>query len=356
MYKNIVPFKNSKNSTLVKFPMAEYIMERKIRNFVINHFCNDFLASYRKFFLKSNRKSNFLFKEIFFNHYLDIKINDIISSKVIYDNEIISFEKTHEVTSNDIVQGLPKLDSILESSLDVEQTNYRELSVCIPFNSKQDLFITPYKIFFNFVPTRLIKIFGNKYNSRENKEPEIFGWMFFSTIAGRNLYTKILFYCQFKLKTYIVNSLQRIYREQNITIGKKIFESIINVMFSRILIVYSLYNPFNCGETMNFKVFNKILNVSTQLKRPPLIGIPTINGISKSVKESNNLLNSVSFKDTINDLTRRALYNPKDWLISIKADLILSRKLRMGTAINRRTDIYYSIRHLLYNNMNLNEM
>ena len=86
----------------------------------------------------------------------------------------------------------------------------------------------------------------------------------------------------------------------------------------------------------------------------PPIGFPVIDGISKSVKGSDRLLSSISFKDTVNDLTKRTLFGSKDWLDSTKSNLILGRRLKIGSNIQNKTDIYFSIKNLLFQNKYFN--
>jgi hypothetical protein len=121
-------------------------------------------------------------------------------------------------------------------------------------------------------------------------------------------------------------------------------------MFSRILIINPLYNPFLYNETINYKIYLKIIKTTKRLKKLPLIGLPIIDGISKSVKESNRLLSSLSFKDTLNDLTKRTLFGSKDWLTSTKSNLILSQRIKIGSNLKNKTEIYFSTKDLILKN------
>ena len=144
-----------------------------------------------------------------------------------------------------------------------------------------------------------------------------------------------------KIKLYIANSLQRVYKEQNINVARKTFESIINTMFSRIIIITPMGNPFLPSEKINIKLYFILIDVQKLFNYIPPIGLPVVDGISKSVYESNRLLSAISFRDSINNLTKKCLYGQKDWLTSIKANLLTGQKLKIGTNLSDKLNKYY---------------
>jgi len=349
MYKKINNARVYSNFTRLKFPINTSNVERKKGSFTTNIFSIDKSATYKTFFLKNNKPLNFTFKDIFYKRLSKIKVKNNLSSKIIDSKGFLSYVKIFEVSGNDIVQGLPKLESLLESSIEPASYNYIDFSLGVPIQNKKNVFITSFDTHFincNAEPIVLIP----KYNSKERKDPEVSCWFHFATLNSRFNLEKTLLYNRLKFKSFIVNSLQRIYKEQNITVARKIFESVINVMFSRILIINPLYNPFLHDETINFKIYLKILQTTTRLKKLPLIGLPIIDGISKSVKTSDRVLSSLSFKDTLNDLTKRTLFGSKDWLTSTKSNLILGQKIRIGSNLKDITDIYFSTKNLMLKN------
>lgn len=353
MYKKIKDKRTFSNFIIVKFSDNLNKVERKINSIVENYFSCENSIVYKTLFLLNNKISNFTFKNIFYKKLSKIKTGAQFSSKIIDSKGFLSYEKTYEISGNDIVQGLPKLESLLESSIEPTNNDYVEISLCIPIKKGKNAFITSYKTQFNDSYDE-IKVFSPKHNTKERRDPEISCWFNYMTISNRFDLKKTLFYNRLKLKSFIVNSLQRIYKEQNITVARKIFESVINVMFSRILIINPLYNPFLYEETINYKIYLKILQTTTLLRKLPIIGLPIIDGISKSVKESNRLLSSLSFKDTLNDLTRRTLFGSNDWLTSTKSNLILGKKIMLGSNLKNKTDIYFSTKNLILKNKHFN--
>lgn len=349
MYNKLNNRKIFSSFTIAKYPFNSNEVKRKIGHIVSNYFSYIDLIIYKTFFLSKNNTSSFIFKDIFYKMFLKKKMDAHFSSKIIDPKGFLSYEKTYEVSGNDIVQGLPKLESLLESSIEPANTDSIEFSLGLSFGRGKSAFIRSSEIYFNdnCIET---KVFVPKYNLKERKDPEISCWFYYTEISTKRSLEKTLFYNRIKLKTFVVNSLQRIYKEQNITVARKIFETAINVMFSRILIINPLYNPFLYNETINYKIYLKIIKTTKRLKKLPLIGLPIIDGISKSVKESNRLLSSLSFKDTLNDLTKRTLFGSKDWLTSTKSNLILSQRIKIGSNLKNKTEIYFSTKDLILKN------
>jgi len=281
------------------------------------------------------------------NIYHEQKKNTISSkSEKLYSyikkKELFAFTEQKQTISVDIVQGIPKLNSLLELTYTTKKLNNLEINYQLQKNNLR-LFISSYNLKIN---KEIINIknklnLKKKINKVENINPEKFLWYYFTKLLINNQVEKSLFHTMSKTKKYLVNSLTRIYIEQNIKLKSKIFSCIINVMFSRIIIVIPLYNPFFYLESLDINVYSKIYKIQTKLGGLQPIVIPCIEGISKSVKKNKNLLNVISFSDTINNLINKCLFGANDWLLTIKSNLILSQKLKIGTNIKNLNQKYY---------------
>src|SRR5690606_19498338 len=97
------------------------------------------------------------------------------------------------------------------------------------------------------------------------------------------------------------------------------------------------------NEKLSLKLYLKIIRTSKLCKTIPPIALPFVDGISKSVYESNKTLSVISFRDAITNITKKCLYGSKDWLNSVKAKLLAGQQLKMGTKITGKSLQYYII-------------
>ncbi len=266
----------------------------------------------------------------------------------LYENQLIGIDTTEEMSSNDIVSGLPKLNSLLENSFEAENTQYFLSNLNLDSLHLKELKINNYYLTINRKEGELEGLKKNNQR-RENKDPEILLWSLFSNYKIKNSLIKSLIYCTFKTKSIILNSLVKVYKDQNIKLQKKIFAGVVNTMFNRVYIAETISNPFIKNDEIYIKLYLKLIKLGISLNFIPPIGLPFVEGISKSVTNSPRLLNSISFRDTTNSLIYHSLYQPKDWLTSIKSKLILGQRIDIGTSMFIKSKPYNNINNFLIN-------
>lgn len=251
-------------------------------------------------------------------------------SSFFYENQLIGIATTEVMSGNDIVSGLPKLNSLMENSFDSENSQYLELFFDNSVNYLTDITINNYNLYFSKKKEYEL---DKRNHKRENKDPELYLWFLFSNYKKKNSLSKSLRYSILKVKQTILNSLMWVYKEQNIKLHSKIFSNVVNTMFNKVFIAEALSNPLLKNDEIYVKLYLKLVNLSKSLNFIPPIGLIIVEGISKSVTGSLRLLNSISFRDTTNNLVHYSLYQPNDWLTSIKSKLILGQKTDIGTSI-----------------------
>lgn len=267
-------------------------------------------------------------------------------SKFLYENQLVGITTTEEMSSSDIVSGLPKLNSLMENSFEPENTQYLQTIFSENYNSQKNFKISDYNLHLSIEKRDII---NKKINKRENKDPELYLWFLFSKYKMKSSLNKTLKYSISKTKHTILNSLIRVYKEQNIKLNNKIFANVVNTMFNKVLIAESLSNPFMTYDKIYLKLYLKLLKLGKSLNFIPPIGLIFVEGISKSVTNSQRLLNSISFRDTTNNLISYSLYQPKDWLTSIKSKLILGQKIDVGTSVFIKNKFLDNINNLMIN-------
>lgn len=130
---------------------------------------------------------------------------------------------------------------------------------------------------------------------------------------------------------YIINDVLRIYAAQGQNISPKHLEVIVRQMFSRVQIEESGDSPYIVGQ-----VLSKALAVHTnkQLEeegKEPMQFTQLLLGITKVSIYSDSFLSAASFQDTTRVLISAATSGRVDHLRGLKENVIIGRKIPVGT-------------------------
>lgn len=186
--------------------------------------------------------------------------------------------------TEDIVQGIPKIEQLLEA---------RELK-----NIKDQ-----------FSLNSLIQLKFKKYKKHYSKKEAV--------------YKSIIF-----IQQYIVDSVQKVYQSQGVNISDKHIEIIVKQMTSKVRIT----NPGNTGLLRGDIVYlDWIELINSCLKGKKSQYEPIILGISKACLEMDGFISAASFQETIKILSRAAILQKRDFLRGLKENLILGHLVPIGT-------------------------
>nr|YP_009424459.1 DNA-directed RNA polymerase subunit beta [Ulva flexuosa]ARO34783.1 DNA-directed RNA polymerase subunit beta [Ulva flexuosa] len=184
--------------------------------------------------------------------------------------------------TEDIVQGIPKIEQLLEARENVKD---------------------------QFSLNSLIKLKFKKYKKHYSKKEAV--------------YKSIIF-----IQQYIVDSVQKVYQSQGVNISDKHIEIIVKQMTSKVRIT----NPGNTGLLRGDIVYlDWIELINSGLKGKKSQYEPIILGISKACLEMDGFISAASFQETIKILSRAAILQKRDFLRGLKENLILGHLVPIGT-------------------------
>nr|YP_010576332.1 RNA polymerase beta'' subunit [Angiopteris fokiensis]UZN43873.1 RNA polymerase beta'' subunit [Angiopteris fokiensis] len=188
--------------------------------------------------------------------------------------------------SGDIIQGLPKVEQLLEArsinsvSLDLEKN-------------------------FLFWNNTMIRLVGN----------------FWSHFLG--VKTSIE-QCQL----FLVNKVQKVYRSQGVQISDKHIEIIVRQMTSKVITLEDgMANVFSPGELIELsraQRMNRALKESISHK-------PIVLGMTKASLNTTSFISEASFQETTRVLARAALQGRIDWLKGLKENVVPGSVVPTGT-------------------------
>ncbi|MBR5419292.1 DNA-directed RNA polymerase subunit beta' [Candidatus Saccharibacteria bacterium] len=136
---------------------------------------------------------------------------------------------------------------------------------------------------------------------------------------------------------YILNDILAIYAAQGHEISAKHLEIIIRQMFSRVMIEEAGDTAFVTGDIVSrAAVAEENARVLAEGKKPAEFS-QMLLGISKVSLYSDSFLSAASFQDTTRVLISSAISGRVDHLKGLKENVIIGRKIPVGTGINALT-------------------
>jgi DNA-directed RNA polymerase subunit beta' len=271
--------------------------------------------------------------------YFEQDVNSVFckNSEFIETGETLGLLNLEKEITGDIVQGLPRIEEILEAR------KKNVISKRMPTSQKKGLLVqktsldpsfefrklgTPIKENEKVNPHKLLKVYFNYY-----------GLIKFCVCdrTDKIKYNRLIknyegSYKSFKkVQSFILNSVQSVYQSQGVTINDKHLEVIIKQMTTKVLITHEGNTPLLRREVIDLyhiKYINEIIN--TQGKQSACY-VPLLLGITKAALNNPSFISAASFQETTRVLTKAAIEGRIDWLRGLKENIIIGHLIPAGT-------------------------
>ena len=134
---------------------------------------------------------------------------------------------------------------------------------------------------------------------------------------------------------YLVEEVQKVYRDQGVSIHDKHIELIVRQMTRRIGVQEPGDTDFLPGERVDAKVFRDTNRRMVEDGQRPAEGRPEIMGITKASLATESWLSAACFQETTRVLTEAAIDGRGDNLIGLKENIIIGKLIPAGTGMMR---------------------
>lgn len=312
LYKLKINFKNitklnghKKNPSIKKY---EYII-KKLKN-QEKQLLTKKIKTEKYLQIKNKKISEFVYADKKFNEFkkniysciISQKRNNLIKTKkikahltntnskinkknmIIKKNNLLFYSLYEKQKTKDIVQGLPKIEQLLES----KKTINLEKIINNPHEKLK----------------RLFNDFSKNYSN---------------SIATRKSIEKI--------QNYLIKKIQNVYESQGVEISDKHIEIIIKQMTNKVIINKEGESKFITGEIIEL---NKIEKLNEKLSKK-IEYEPILIGISKTSLTCQSFISAASFQETTKVLSKAAIEGKIDWLYGIKENIVLGNIIPVGT-------------------------
>jgi hypothetical protein len=200
--------------------------------------------------------------------------------------------------TEDIVQGLPKVEELFEA---------RRTKALQPIlNNSHDQLVNHFE----------------KFKKREYTSVEI---------AAKESILRI--------QQDLVAGVQRVYQSQGVNISDKHVEIITKQMTSRVFIENGGLTSFLYGDLVEFYELENCCRLANQYNLTAPIYEPMVIGITKAALRTESFLSAASFQETTRVLTQASLQTKYDFFDGLKENVIIGRLIPAGTGFSVQTSI-----------------
>ncbi len=138
---------------------------------------------------------------------------------------------------------------------------------------------------------------------------------------------------------YLVEEVQKVYRDQGVSIHDKHIELIVRQMTRRVAIQEPGDSEFLPGERCDQWQFADVNRRLVTEGQRPAEGRPEIMGITKASLATDSWLSAASFQETTRVLTEAAIEGRSDSMIGLKENIIIGKLIPAGTGLMRHREL-----------------
>ena len=133
---------------------------------------------------------------------------------------------------------------------------------------------------------------------------------------------------------YLVDEVQRVYRSQGVEIADKHIEIIVRQMTKKVKILDAGDTNLLPGELIEMQTFEKENKAAEEAGNTPATCEYMLLGITKASLNTESFISAASFQETTRILTEAAVEGKKDLLRGLKENVIIGRLIPAGTGFH----------------------
>jgi len=267
-------------------------------------------------------------------------------------NDLIAFLTYEVAKTEDIIQGLPRVEELLEarppkskaiiatipgyvsvvSKVDIEEETANDLVTIVikNYGELEEKYTLP----------RLRKVvktgdFVNLGDRLTDGQPDLRELLqvyfeFYSTVLKLDNYSACLKSFK-KIQILLIFEIQNVYKSQGVDISDKHIEIIVRQMTQKVRVEDSGKTTLVPGELVDLEKIRRINAIANYQGYETATYTPILLGITKASLSTDSFISAASFQETARVLTKAAVEGKKDWLKGLKENVIVGRLIPAGT-------------------------
>jgi DNA-directed RNA polymerase subunit beta' len=262
---------------------------------------------------------------------------------------------TGGIAGDDITQGLPRVEELFEGRKPKKMAILSEISGVVSFDEIKKN--APRSIIVTNRETGEIRsypvIFGSIVKVSEGDNVEIGDEL---TEGALNPHDVLRILGVAAVQNYLIQEVQRVYRQQGVDINDRHIEVIVRQMMRKVrvedpgdteLLTGSMVDVFEF-EDANSRIQKRIEEGETELK--PATSSVMLLGITKASLATDSFLSAASFQETTRVLTEAAIKGKIDPLLGLKENVIIGKLIPAGSGMERYRDFEDKFEYGAYEN------
>jgi DNA-directed RNA polymerase subunit beta' len=320
---------------------------------------NDFkLGDFVRLNSKSGSHDTFILGQIISNEFPTFKIRtarpylisqgavlNVNHGNLVQQGDLLSVLVYERPKTGDIVQGLPRIEEILEArrpknscelapidgqvSLDLRG----EIPTIVISNQDTTIALTQ-KLDkgFLFSDHSFVKV-GQPLTDGKINPHDLLGAYFAYYKEKYDVFEASRLSLQ-RIQLFLVREVQNVYASQGVTISDKHVEVIVRQMTSKVRVIYGGNTTLLPDELVDLHQIKRINNTVTKEEFVSADYYPILLGITKASLNTESFISAASFQETTRVLTDAAIEGKTDWLHGLKENVIIGRLIPAGTGFD----------------------
>nr|YP_009391853.1 RNA polymerase b''''-subunit [Acrosorium ciliolatum]ARW59997.1 RNA polymerase b''''-subunit [Acrosorium ciliolatum] len=137
-----------------------------------------------------------------------------------------------------------------------------------------------------------------------------------------------------EIQLMLVKEIQLVYQSQGVDISDKHIEVIVRQMTSKVKVENGGDTDYLPGEIIELQKIEAINNSLVLINKSMASYFPILLGITKASLNTESFISAASFQETTKVLTEAAISGKLDWLRGLKENVIIGRLIPAGTGFN----------------------
>ncbi|MGC5197190.1 DNA-directed RNA polymerase subunit beta' [Aphanothece microscopica] len=250
--------------------------------------------------------------------------------------------------TGDIVQGLPRIEELLEARRPRESTILCRKSGTVQIKQgddddtitvtviEADDVISEYPI---LLGRNVMVSDGQQVSAGESLtdgpiNPHELLECFFEDLRSRKPTMDAAQEAISKLQFRMVTEVQNVYKSQGVSISDKHIEVIVRQMTSKVRIEDAGDTTLLPGELIELRQVEQVNSAMAITGGAPAEFTPVLLGITKASLNTDSFISAASFQETTRVLTEAAIEGKSDWLRGLKENVIIGRLIPAGTGFS----------------------
>ena len=250
--------------------------------------------------------------------------------------------------TGDIVQGLPRIEELLEARRPRESAVLCRKSGIVQIKQgddddsltvsviEADDMITEYPI---LLGRNVMVSDGQQVSAGESLtdgpiNPHELLECYFEDLRGRRPTLEAAMEAISKLQFRMVTEVQNVYKSQGVSISDKHIEVIVRQMTSKVRVEDAGDTTLLPGELMELRQVEQTNAAMAITGGAPAEFTPVLLGITKASLNTDSFISAASFQETTRVLTEAAIEGKSDWLRGLKENVIIGRLIPAGTGFS----------------------